>query len=199
MVENRKIGMVLCRKIKLLADHRTCKPSGRIRNLNVNTGGENYKLTFEMLPIKGGPGDFPLLLGCGFLRKSGGVANWSAKKPTFTYGPPTNRTIVLIKPRAFFYDKVIKSIMPTSESLPGNMEFAEKNPLFTKADLQETIQCIGPGLYDFKDDGTLSQWLADNPYSNDEAMVEVTNYITVIESPSVKDLSPHRWKQSTDK
>jgi hypothetical protein len=35
-----------------VADHRTCKPSGRIRNLNVNTGGENYKLTFEMLPIK---------------------------------------------------------------------------------------------------------------------------------------------------
>jgi hypothetical protein len=58
-----------------IADHRTCKPSGRIRNLNVNTGGENYKLTFEVLPIKGGPGDFPLLLGRGFLRKSGGVAN----------------------------------------------------------------------------------------------------------------------------
>jgi hypothetical protein len=81
-----------------VADHRTCKPSGRIRNLNASTGGENYKLTFEVLPIKGGPGDFPLLLGRGFLRKSGGVANWSAKKPSFTYGPPTNRTTVLIKP-----------------------------------------------------------------------------------------------------
>jgi hypothetical protein len=172
-----------------VADHRTCKPSGRIRNLNVNTGGENYKLTFEVLPIKGGPGDFPLLLGRGFLRKSGGVANWSAKKPIFTYGPPTNRTTVLIKPRAFFYDKVIKPIMPTSESLPGNTEFAEKNPLFTKADLQETIQCIGPGLYDFKDDGTLSQWLADNPYSDDEATVEVTNCIIVLEAPPVQDLS----------
>jgi hypothetical protein len=172
-----------------VADHRTCKPSGRIRNLNVNTGGENYKLTFEVLPIKGGPGDFPLLLGRSFLRKSGGVANWSAKKPSFTYGPPTNRTIVLIKPRAFFYDKVIKPIMPTSESLPRNTEFAEKNPLFSKADLQETIQCIGPGLHDFKDDGTLSQWLADNPYSDDEATVEVTNCITVLESSPVQDLS----------
>ena len=166
-----------------VADHRTCKPSGRIRNLNVNTGGENYKLTFEVLPIKGGPGDFPLLLGRGFLRKSGGVANWSTKKPTFTYGPPTNRTTVLIKPRAFFYDKVIKPIMPTSESLPRNTEFAEKNPLFTKADLQETIQCIGPGLYDFKDDGTLAQWLAENPYSDDEGTVEITNCITIMEYP----------------
>jgi hypothetical protein len=44
-------------------------------------------------------------------------------------------------------------------------------------------------LYDFKDDRTLFQWLADNPYSDDEEKVEVTNYITVIESPSVQDLS----------
>jgi hypothetical protein len=43
-------------------------------------------------------------------------------------------------------------------------------------------------LYDFKDDGTLSQWLADNPYSNDEATVEVTNCITILESPPVQDL-----------
>jgi hypothetical protein len=42
--------------------------------------------------------------------------------------------------------------------------------------------------YDFKDDGTLSQWLADNPYSDDEATVEVTNCITVLESPPVQDL-----------
>jgi hypothetical protein len=34
----------------------------------------------------------------------------------------------------------------------------------------------------------LSQWLADNPYSDDEAMVEVTNCITVLESPPVQDL-----------
>jgi hypothetical protein len=43
-------------------------------------------------------------------------------------------------------------------------------------------------LYDFKDDGTLSQWLADNPYSDDEATVEVTNCITVLESSPVQDL-----------
>jgi hypothetical protein len=42
--------------------------------------------------------------------------------------------------------------------------------------------------YDFKDDGTLSQWLADNPYSDDKATVEVTNCITVLESPPVQDL-----------
>jgi hypothetical protein len=63
------------------------------------------------------------------------------------------------------------------------------DPVFIKADLQETIQCIGPGLYDFKDDGTLSQWLADNPYSNDEATIEGTNYIIVLEFPPVQDLS----------
>jgi hypothetical protein len=44
-------------------------------------------------------------------------------------------------------------------------------------------------LYDFKDNGTLSQWLADNPYLDDETTVEVTNCITVIESPPVQDLN----------
>jgi hypothetical protein len=35
----------------------------------------------------------------------------------------------------------------------------------------DTIKCIGPGLYDFTDDGTLAQWLADYPHSDDELTV----------------------------
>ena len=71
-----------------------------------------------------------------------------------------------------------------------NTEFVEKNPLFTKADFQETIQCIGPGLYNFKDDETLAQWLVDNPYLDDEEMVEVTNCIIIMESLLVQGKSP---------
>jgi hypothetical protein len=54
-----------------VADHRTCKPSGRIRNLNVNTRSKNYKLIFEVLSIKGGLGDFPLGLSRGRFRTDG--------------------------------------------------------------------------------------------------------------------------------
>ena len=33
------------------------------------------------------------------------------------------------------------------------------------------IKCIGPGIYDFSDDGSLAKWLAKNPYSDDELTV----------------------------
>jgi len=35
----------------------------------------------------------------------------------------------------------------------------------------EMIKCIGPGLYDYVDDGTFQQWLQEHPCSNDEAFV----------------------------
>jgi hypothetical protein len=36
----------------------------------------------------------------------------------------------------------------------------------------DTIKCIGLGLYDFTDDGTLTQWLVEYPHSNNELMVQ---------------------------
>jgi hypothetical protein len=36
----------------------------------------------------------------------------------------------------------------------------------------DTIKCIGPGLYDFTDDGTLAQWLAEYPHSNNELTIQ---------------------------
>jgi hypothetical protein len=76
----RKLGLAITEPsfstIKI-ADQGICKPIGRIRDLKVNTGGEEYTLTFEVLPMKGGheEGSYPLLLGRGFLRSSKGVAN----------------------------------------------------------------------------------------------------------------------------
>jgi hypothetical protein len=78
-----------------IADQGICKPIRRIRDLKVSTGGEDYHLTFEVLPMRGSNAkncSYPLLLGRGFLRASKGVADWGAKKPTFTYGPSHNRT-----------------------------------------------------------------------------------------------------------
>jgi hypothetical protein len=83
-----------------------CKPIGRIRDLKVSIGGEDYHLTFEVLPMRGGNaenGNYPLLLGRGFLRASKGVANWGTKKPTFTYSPSHNRMKIeihrLVRPK----------------------------------------------------------------------------------------------------
>jgi hypothetical protein len=95
----KKLGLAITEPsfstIKIV-DQGICKPIGRIKDLKVSTGGEDYHLTFEVLPMRGGNvenGSYPLLLGCGFLRASKGVADWGAKKPIFTYGPSIEATI----------------------------------------------------------------------------------------------------------
>jgi hypothetical protein len=150
------------------ADQGICKPIGRIRDLKVSTGGEDYHLTFEVLPTKGGNaenGSYPLLLGCGFLRASKGVADWGTKKPTFTYGPPDNRTKIEINPA-----KKTKTL--SEESLSPTVEAVDLIDPTNQLGSCDTIKCIGPGLYDFTDDGTLAQWLAEYPHSNNELTIQ---------------------------
>jgi hypothetical protein len=151
-----------------IADQGICKPIGRIRDLKVSTGGEDYHLTFEVLPMKGGNaenGSYPLLLGRGFLRASKGVADWGTKKPTFTYGPPDNRTKIEINPAR-------KTKTSSEESLSPTVEAVDLIDPTNQLGSCDTIKCIGPGLYDFTDDGTLAQWLAEYPHSDDELTVQ---------------------------
>jgi hypothetical protein len=173
----RKLGLAITEPsfstIKI-ADQGICKPIGRIRDLKVNTGGEEYTLTFEVLPMKGGheEGSYPLLLGRGFLRSSKGVANWGATKPTFTYGPSNNRTKVEIH-SAKSSTLSGKSVKPPVKNVEVINFISEDQAVNYKS-----IKCIGPGLYDFSDDGSLAKWLAENPYSDDELTVrfiEVSN------------------------
>jgi hypothetical protein len=166
----RKLGLAITEPsfstIKI-ADQGICKPIGRIRDLKVSTGGEDYHLTFEVLPMRGGNaenGSYPLLLGRGFLRTSKGVADWGAQKPTFTYGPPQNRTKVDIRPTRVAKTSSEKSQKPMVEAI-------EMIDPTNQLGSFNTIKCIGPGLYDFTDDGTLAQWLADYPHSDDEFTV----------------------------
>ena len=88
-----------------IADQTLVKPMVRIKDLTMKTGGVNYQVNFEVLPMKRSISTmlneeaYPLLFGCGFLRQCLGVVDWSTKKSTFTYGPPSNRTQVLIEPK----------------------------------------------------------------------------------------------------
>jgi hypothetical protein len=151
-----------------IADQGICKYIGRIRDLKVSTGGEDYHLTFEVLPMKGGNAEndsYPLLLGRGFLRASKGVADWGATKPTFTYGPTDNRTKIEINPARKTKTSLEESLSPTVEAV----DLIDPTNQLGSCD---TIKCIGPGLYDFTDDGTLAQWLAEYPHSDDELMVQ---------------------------
>ena len=88
-----------------IANQALVKSMGRIKDLMVKTGDKNYQVNSEILPMKRSISTvlneeaYPLLLGHGFLRQCAGVVDRSTKKPTFTYGPPSNRTQVLIEPK----------------------------------------------------------------------------------------------------
>ena len=93
-----------------------------------------------------------------------GVVDWSTKKPTFTYGPPNNRTQVLIEPKV---ERVgIKAATNTVRLLQASTSIDSA----TKTALYPRIKSFGPGLYDFaNEDGTFAQWLIESPYSDDES------------------------------
>ena len=153
-----------------IADQALIKPMGRIKDLTVKTGGVNYQVNFEILPMKRSISTvlneetYPLLLGRGFLRQCADVVDWSTKKPTFTYGPPNNRTQVLIEP------KVERVGVKAATNPVRLLQASTSTDSATKTALHPRIKSFGPGLYDFaEEDGTFAQWLIENPYSDDES------------------------------
>ena len=157
-----------------IADQALVKPMGRIKDLIVKTGGVNYQVNFEVLPMKRSISTmlneeaYPLLLGRGFLRQCAGVVDWSTKKPTFTYGPPSNKTQVLIEPKV---ERVGAKLGHGTATKPVRLLQASTiTDSATKTALHPRIKSFGPGLYDFADeDGTFARWLIENPYSDDES------------------------------
>ena len=143
---------------------------GRIKDLTVKTGGVNYQVNFELLPMKRSISTmlneeaYPLLLGRGFLRQCARVIDWSTKKPTFTYGPPSNRTQVLIEPK-------VKRVGVKAATNPVRLlQASTSTDSATRTALHPRIKSFGPGLYDFADeDGTFARWLIENPYSDNES------------------------------
>ena len=153
-----------------IADQALIKPMGRIKDLTVKTGGVNYQVNFEVLPMKRSISTvlneeaYPLLLGRAFLRQCAGVVDWSTKKPTFTYGPPSNRTQVLIEP------KVERVGVKAATNPVRLLQASTSTDSATKTALHPRIKSFGPRLYNFVDeDGTFAQWLIENPYLDDES------------------------------
>ena len=157
-----------------IADQALVKPMGQIKDLIVKTGGVNYQVNFEVLPMKRSISTmlneeaYPLLLGCGFLRQCASVIDWSTKNPTFTYGPPSNRTQVLIEPKV---EKVGIKLGHGVVTNPVKLLQASTSMDFaTKTALHPRIKSFGPRLYGFaNEDGTFEQWLIENPYLDDES------------------------------
>ena len=136
----------------------------------MKTGGVNYQVNFEVLPMKRSISTmlneeaYPLLLGRGFLRQCAGVVDWSTQKPTFTYGPPSNRTQILIEP------KVERVGVKAATNPVRLLQASTSMDSATKTTLHPRIKSFGRGVYNFADeDETFVQWLIENPYSDNES------------------------------
>ena len=100
------------------------------------------------------------------------MIDWSTKKPTFTYGPPDNRTKVLIEPKVGKSGVKLRAETASPNKLLNIATSLRPTPT---SNLDSRIKCLGLGLYDFVDeDGTFADWLRENPYSDDETKDPVT-------------------------
>ena len=171
----KKLGLAITHPSKYsirIADQALITPMGRIRDLKMRTRGMDYQLKFEVLPMRGSLSTvfndetYPLLSGRGFLRQCGGVVDWSTKKPTFIYGPPGNRSKVLIESKVGENGVKLRAETASPNKL---LNIAMSSRPTTTSNLDSRIKCLGPGLYDFVDeDRTFADWLRENPYSDDE-------------------------------
>ena len=156
-----------------IADQALVKPMERIKDLTVKIRGVDYQVNFEVLPMRRSISTvlneeaYPLILGRGFLRQCASVVDWSTKKPTFTYGPPSNRTQVLIEPKVEKNEVNLRQGTTTDPN--GLLKVSTSTEPITKIVPHPKIKSFGCRLYEFADeDGTFAQWLIENPYSDDK-------------------------------
>lgn len=140
-----------------MADQSPAKPLGQISNCKISTGGEDYLVTFHVIRMHTSKESFPLLLGRPWLRMANATIMWGGDKPSIVYGPCENPTKVRIKPLIGLEvnDTADAQEDKTLTKVDGMSFEAEHRPL----------QCLGPNLYNWSDNGEFTTWLQDNPDS----------------------------------
>ncbi|KAG0572008.1 hypothetical protein KC19_VG061300 [Ceratodon purpureus] len=153
-------------------------PLGQISGCKVSTGGEEYTLTFQVIRMHSNRNSFPLLLGRPWLRAANAKVNWIGEKPHIIYGTEANLTKVYIQPTypvnsgfsgssSEGEDHVPREVMKTIEGAKLALtKIANPTTSFP-------LRCLGPSLYEWEDDGELSTWLADHPYTESEPSMDV--------------------------
>jgi hypothetical protein len=167
-----------------LADQSGHIPIDQIANCKVWIGDEEYNLTFHVICFQTEINVYSLLLGRIWLQLAKATTNWSPNNPSITFGPPTNRTIVTIKPKRSLVlglrqrRGVISNNDNNKNVNPKVMSTGYVQPSYKEAPQKVDIgplRCMGPGLYDWTDDGEFTTWLANHPTFDHEASI---NFIT---------------------
>jgi hypothetical protein len=98
----------------------------------------------------------------------------------FTYGPRSNRIMVLIPPRKTNSNNDLPYVEPL------NLATSTNSTLLIEGTIQP-IRCLGPGLYGIpKDEGLeLAQWLQDNLDFDDDIRHASVWFIEMIELPEI--------------
>ena len=97
----RKLGLNLTGPSSFvinMANQSPVVPVGVIKDCRLNTDGEEYIVTFQVIRMHDNKDAFPILLGRPWLRMSNAVVDWGGHKPSITYGPVDNRVKVSIAP-----------------------------------------------------------------------------------------------------
>ena len=111
------------------------------------------------------------------------MVDWSTKKPTFTYGPPSNRTQVLIEPKVNINGVNLRR--ETTMNPDRLLKVSASTDFATNIVPHPKIKNFGPRLYDFADeDGTFAQWLIENPYLDDECSSLVVQMMKGLKIPN---------------
>jgi hypothetical protein len=162
-----------------MANQRPEAPLGVIKNCKVTTGGEEYFLTFHVIQMYSNKGSFPLLLGRPWLTAASAKVDWGGNKPHIVYGPSDNLTKVRIQPSRMDHNS--ESLHSSDDEMPipltkqktkkqVRFETPESSSKANRIDVnRRALGCMGPGFYDWQDDGQFAQWLVNHPYSDVES------------------------------
>ena len=165
-----------------VADQRPITPLGEITNCHMEAGGEVYPLTFHVLRLETSKAAYPVLLGRDWLRRANANERWSINQSTLQFGPPDNRSIVTIGCRVPTpLATLVKVPKETSSSDGEHVDLVQPTlaPGRDPIDLGP-IKNLGPGLYDWEDDGEFTAWLRENPEDLDTPRVQAVNVITTM-------------------
>ena len=158
-----------------MANQSPKEPMDQIKDCNVITGGEEYSLTFHVIRMHSNKESFPILLGRPWLRAANAKVDWGGNKPHIVYGPSENITKVRIQPNEASFSLELRDSSNDELPEPSRERRVQKKTRF--AMLESTIiaqttsvspralKCIGPRLYNWKNDGEFTQWLAEHPHS----------------------------------
>ena len=151
-----------------MANHISEAPMGQITGCRMYAGGEVYTMTFQVLKMHTNRDSFSLLLGRPWLRATNATVNWGGNKPHIIYGPEANPTRVYIQPCFPSSKSEAESSSEGEDHIPRRVRKTTKEVKFVFPELQRSepaspLSCLGPGLYEWEDDGEFATWLVEQP------------------------------------